>query len=68
MSQGCAETGRFQELLRIHRRGFSISFPGLSTPMRPCFLDARSEHEQVDNLLQAVLRIGDQLVKESRPS
>jgi aromatic-L-amino-acid decarboxylase len=32
--------------------------------IRPCFLGARCESDQVDGLLQAVLRIGDALVAE----
>ncbi len=30
--------------------------------LRPCFLGARSDHSQVDGLVQAVIRIGDALV------
>ena len=33
--------------------------------LRPCFIGARTESDQVDGLLQAVLRIGDQIVDES---
>lgn len=36
--------------------------------IRPCFLGARTQHDQVDGLLQAVLRIGDRLVEELRPA
>lgn len=32
--------------------------------LRPCFLGARTDHDQVDGLIQAVLRIGDALVAE----
>ncbi len=32
--------------------------------LRPCFLGARTDHSQVDGLLQAVVRIGDDLVAE----
>jgi len=32
--------------------------------LRPCFLGERSDHPQVEGLLQAVLRIGDVLVNE----
>jgi aromatic-L-amino-acid decarboxylase len=32
--------------------------------LRPCFLGARSENDQVEGLLQAVLRIGNALVDE----
>jgi aromatic-L-amino-acid decarboxylase len=32
--------------------------------LRPCFLGARADRDQVDGLLQAVLRIGDALVGE----
>jgi aromatic-L-amino-acid decarboxylase len=32
--------------------------------LRPCFLGARSGHEQVDGLVQAVLRLGDALCAE----
>jgi len=32
--------------------------------LRPCFLGARADHDQVDGLIQAVLRIGDALVAE----
>lgn len=33
--------------------------------LRPCFIGVRTESSQVDGLLQAVLRIGDELVAES---
>jgi len=33
--------------------------------LRPCFLGERTDRCQVDRLLQAVLRIGDELVAES---
>jgi len=34
--------------------------------LRPCFIGARADRDQVDGLLQAVLRIGAALVDESR--
>lgn len=34
--------------------------------LRPCFVGARSEAEQVDGLVESVLRIGHKLVAESR--
>jgi aromatic-L-amino-acid decarboxylase len=33
--------------------------------LRPCFIGVRTDSSQVDGLLQAVLRIGNELVTES---
>ena len=56
---------------RIHRRLVreNIYMPSTTRingqlALRPCFLGARTDHPQVDGLIQAVIRIGDALVAE----
>ena len=55
MPQNGAETGRMQELLARIGGGLAL---------RPCFLGRHTQSDQVQGLLQAVLRIGKALVDE----
>jgi len=54
----------FRRLIRENEYLPSTTRVGGKLALRPCFLGARTDREQVDGLLQAVLRIGNTLADE----
>jgi aromatic-L-amino-acid decarboxylase len=56
----------YRRLVRENEFLPSTTRVGGKLALRPCFLGARTQSDQVDGLLQAVLRIGNTLVDESR--
>jgi aromatic-L-amino-acid decarboxylase len=55
----------FRRLIRENEFLPSTTRVGGRLALRPCFLGARTETDQVDGLLRSVLRIGADLVNES---
>ena len=55
----------YRRLVRENEFLPSTTRVGGAIALRPCFVGARSEFDQVDGLVQAVLRIGDALAREA---